>query len=110
MLLSVESPFAGAFAVGIGQGPRCYSVMVWCQAVLPASDENMCKRTIGVPQELVQILSFPRQHPGWRYRVSNSRLSAAHSSVEERTATSATDEYHQAKETKRGGMRTSRKS
>ena len=54
------------------QGPRCCTVNGLVHAVLPAS-RNMCKRTIGVPQELVEILSSPRQHPGWSYRVINSR-------------------------------------
>ena len=71
MLLSVERPFVGAFAVHI---PR--ATLLHCnglvQAVLPAS-RNMCKRTIEIPQELVEILSSPRQHPGWSYRVTNSR-------------------------------------
>ena len=43
------------------------------QAVLPASDWNMCKRTIVVPQELGRTLFAPRRIPGRRYRVTNSR-------------------------------------
>jgi len=71
MLLSVERPFAGAFAVHI---PRAMLLLRngLVQAVLPAS-RNMCKRIIGDPQELVEILSSPRQHPGRSYRVTNSR-------------------------------------
>jgi hypothetical protein len=63
MLLSVESPFAGAFAVHI---PRAMLLLRngLVQAVLSAS-RNMCKRTMEIPQELVEILSSPRQHPGW---------------------------------------------
>ena len=45
------------------------------QAVLPASDWNMCKRTIAVPQELGRTLFAPRRNPGRRYRTTNSRPS-----------------------------------
>ena len=31
-----------------------------------------------------EILSFPRKHPGWRYRVINSRLARRHSTARER--------------------------
>ncbi len=72
MLLSVERPFVGAFAFEI---PR--ATLLHCNglvhAVLPESDWNMCKRTIGVLQELGRSSSFPRSIPGWRYRVTNSR-------------------------------------
>ena len=71
MLLSVERPFVGAFAFEI---PR--ATLLHCNglvhAILPAS-RNMCKRTMEIPQELVEILSSPRQQPGWSYRVTNSR-------------------------------------
>ena len=43
------------------------------QTVLPASVWNMRKRITEVPQELGRVLLLPRQHPGWRYRVINSR-------------------------------------
>ena len=71
MLLSVERPFVGAFAFHI---PR--ATLLHCsglvRVVLPASG-TMCKRTIEIPQELGRSFSSPRQHPGWRYRVTNSR-------------------------------------
>ena len=57
MLLSVERPFVGAFAFDV---PR--AMLLHCnglvQAVLPASDWNMCKRTIEVPQELGRSCRF----------------------------------------------------
>jgi hypothetical protein len=51
MLLSVERPFVGAFAV-VQPGATLLHRNGLVQAVLPASDWNMCKRTIGIPQEL----------------------------------------------------------
>ncbi len=72
MLLSVERPFVGAFAV-VQPGATLLRRNGLVQAVLPASDWNMCKRAIGIPQELGRSSSFPRQIPGWRYRVTNSR-------------------------------------
>ncbi len=71
MLLSAERPIVGAFAVGIPRAVRLYRNGL-VQVVPPAS-RNMCKRTMGVPQELVEILSSPRQHSGRSYRVTNSR-------------------------------------
>ena len=72
MLLSFERPFVGAFAFEI---PR--ATLLHCNglvhAILPESDWNMCKRTIEVSQELGRSSSLPRQIPGWRYRVTNSR-------------------------------------
>ncbi len=72
MLLSVERPIVGAFAVEVPRATLLHRNGL-LRAVPPASDWNMCKRTIGVPQELWEILSFPRQNPGRRYRVNNSR-------------------------------------
>ena len=71
MLLSVERPFVGAFAVHIPRAMLLHCIGL-VQAVLPAS-RNMRKRTMVVPQELGRSSSFPRQIPGWRYRVTNSR-------------------------------------
>ena len=68
MLLSVERPFVGASALGRSGAtlPHCNGLV---QAVLPASDWNMCKRTIGVPQELVRSRHFlgniPAGVTGW---------------------------------------------
>ena len=72
MLLSFERPFVGAFAFVV-PGAMLLHRNGLVRAVLPESDWNMCKRTIGVPQELGRSSSFPRQIPGWRYRVTNSR-------------------------------------
>ncbi len=64
MLLSVERPFVGAFAVEI---PR--AMLLHCKesglvrAVLPASDWNMSKRTIGIPQELARSCRFLGEIP-----------------------------------------------
>ena len=55
MLLSVDRPIVGAFALG-----RSGATLLHCsglvQAVLPASDWNICKRTIEIPQELGRTL------------------------------------------------------
>ena len=51
MLSSVERPFVGAFAVEIPRATLRHCIGL-VQAVLPASDGNMCKRTIEIPQEL----------------------------------------------------------
>ncbi len=72
MLLSFERPFVGAFAFHIPRATPLYRNGL-VRAVLPESDWNMCKRTIGVPQELGRSSSLPRQIPGWRHRVTNSR-------------------------------------
>ena len=50
MLLSVERPFAGAFAVHIPRAMLLHRNGL-VQAVLSAS-RNMCKRTMEIPQEL----------------------------------------------------------
>jgi hypothetical protein len=63
MLLSVERPIVGAFAVHIPRAMLLHRNGL-VHAVLPAS-RNMCKRTMEIPQELVEILSSPRQYPGW---------------------------------------------
>jgi hypothetical protein len=71
MLLSVERPFVGAFAVHI---PRATLLLRngLVQAVLPASTEHVQTDNRGSPGTW-EILSFPRQHPGRSYRVTNSR-------------------------------------
>ena len=51
MLLSLERPFVGAFAFEI-PGATLLHRNGLVRAVLPGSDWNMGKRTIGVPQEL----------------------------------------------------------
>ena len=72
MLLSVERPNRGSLCLSMTRGHAAapYGLV---QAVLPASDWNMCKRTIVVPQELGRTLFAPRRIPGRRYRVTNSR-------------------------------------
>ena len=62
MLLSVERPFAGAFAF---RSPRaksrhCNGLVL---AILPASEWNMCRRTIGVLQELGRSCRFLSEVP-----------------------------------------------
>src|SRR5688572_14341425 len=57
MLLSVERPFAGAFAVRKTGAKPLYRIGL-VQAVLPASEWIMRKRTIGVPQELGRSCRF----------------------------------------------------
>ena len=72
MLLSVERPNRGSLCLSMTRG-HAAALYGLVQAVLPASDWNMCKRTIVVPQELGRTLFAPRRIPGWRYRVTNSR-------------------------------------
>ncbi len=57
MLLSFERPFVGAFAFHIPRATPLYRNGL-VRAVLPESDWNMCKRTIGVPQELGRSCHF----------------------------------------------------
>jgi len=83
MLLSFESPFAGASAVEIpGAMLRHCSGLV--PAVLPESDWNMCKRTREVPQELGRsgrsLNEIPAGEPG-----DQLQALMAHSSIGERT-------------------------
>ncbi len=61
MLLSVERPIVGAFAFHI-PGATLLHCNGLVQAVLPAS-KNMCKRTIGVPQELGRSCRFLGKFP-----------------------------------------------
>ena len=102
MLLSVERPFVGAFAFRLPRATLLHRNGL-VQAVLPASDWNMCKRTIGVPQELgrscfVSSANSRPEIPGYQLQAS-----AAHSSAGERTQR-VQPRYRQAKETKCGGM------
>ena len=64
MLLSVERPFVGAFAVRI-PGATLLHRNGLVQAVLPASEEHVQTDNGGSPGTW-EILSFPRQYPGWR--------------------------------------------
>jgi len=99
MLLSVERPFVGAFVVRPAGAMLLLRIGLG-QAVLPAS-RNMCRRTIGVPQELGRSCRFLGQP---RPEIPGDQLQAptVHSSVEERKER-VQPRYRQAKETKRGG-------
>ena len=101
MLLSVERPSVGAFAVHI---PR--ATLLHCtglvQAVLPASLEHVQTDNRGSPGTW-EILSPPRHHSRLEPPGDQLQASAAHSSVEERTQR-VQPRYRQAKETKCGGM------
>ena len=99
MLLSVERHFAGASAFHI-PGATLLHRNGLGQAVLPAS-RNMCRRTIGVPQELGRSCRFLGPS---RSEIPGDQLQAStgHSSVEERKER-VQARYRQAKETKRGG-------
>ncbi len=57
MLLSVERPFVGAFAFLLPRAMLLHRYGL-VQAVLPASVENMRKRTIEIPQELGSSCRF----------------------------------------------------
>ena len=87
------------------RGPRAMSrhCSGLVSAILPASVWNMCKRTIGVPQELGRSCLLLSENPGRRYRVINSRLRRP-----TRPPGSEQNEwtlrYRQAKATKCGGM------
>ena len=83
MLLSFERPFVGAFAVLVPRATLLHRNGL-VSAVLPESDWSMCKRTIGVLQELggpvVSLAKFRTEIPG-----DQLQASAAHSSAGERT-------------------------
>ena len=63
MLLSFERPFVGAFAVDRPRATLLHRNGL-VHAVLPESDWIMCKRTIGIPQELGRTLFAPRRITG----------------------------------------------
>ena len=108
MLLSVERPIVGAFALG-----RSRATLLHCnglvQAVLPASDWNMCKRTIEILQELGRTLFAPRRNPRPEIPGYQLQALAAHSSAKERKQR-VQPRYRQTKETKCGGMAAGRRS
>ena len=101
MLLSVERPFVGAFAVHI---PR--ATLLHCSglvhAVLPASIRTCANGQLRFPRNLgdpvVSSATSRLEIPG-----DQLQALAAHSSVEERKER-VQPKYRQAKETKRGGM------
>lgn len=62
MLLSFERPFVGAFAVLV-LGATLLHRNGLVSAVLPESDWSMCKRTIGVLQELGRSCRFLSEYP-----------------------------------------------
>ena len=71
MLLSFERPFVGAFAFEIPRATLQHRNGL-VHAVLPESTEHVQTDIRGSPGTW-EILSFPRQNPGRRYRVTNSR-------------------------------------
>ena len=101
MLLSFERPFVGAFAFVVPRAMLLHRNGL-VLAVLPESDWIMCKRTIGVPQELGRSCCFLGNNrmeiPGYQLQAL-----AAHSSAEEQTQR-VQPRYRQTKETKCGGM------
>jgi hypothetical protein len=62
MLLSFERPFVGAFAVLVPRATLLHRNGL-VSAVLPESDWSMCKRTIGVLQELGRSCHFLSEYP-----------------------------------------------
>ena len=108
MLLSVDRPVVGAFALGPSRATLLHRNGL-VQAVLPASDWNMCKRTIVVPQELERTLFAPRRISRLEIPGCQLQALAAHSSVRERKQR-VQPRYRQAKETKCGGMAAGRHS
>ena len=82
MLLSAERPIAGALAVGIPGATLLHRNGLVTESCRRRG--NMCKRMIGVPQELGSSCRFlsklPAGAPGYQLQAS-----AAHSSAEERT-------------------------
>ena len=83
MLLSFERPFVGAFAFVQPRATLLHRNGL-VRAVLPESDWNMCKRTIGVPQELARSCRFLSET---RLEIPGDQLQAptVHSSAGERT-------------------------
>ena len=100
MLLSVERPPRGSLCLWMTRG-HAAALYGLVHAVLPASDWNMCKRTIVVPQELGRPC---RSSANSRLEIPGDQLPAlaAHSSARERKQR-VYPRYRQAKETKCGG-------
>ena len=73
MLLSSERPFVGASAFCIPGATllRCNGLT---QTVLPESDWNMANGQLRFPRNLGESYICSSAIPGWRYRVTNSRL------------------------------------
>ena len=100
MLLSFERLIVGAFAFLI---PRAMLLLHngLVQAVLPES-KNMCKRTIGVPQELGRSCRLLGTFPAG---ATGSPTPGPGRALARRGAkTTSAPRYRQAKATKRGGM------
>jgi hypothetical protein len=85
MLLSVERPNRGSLCLSMTKG-HAAALHGLVRAVLPASDWNICKRTIEIPQELGRTLFYCSsansrlEIPGYQLQAS-----AVHSSAGERT-------------------------
>ena len=73
MLLSFESPFVGAFALVVPRATLLHRKGLMC-AVLPESDWNMANGQLRFPRNLGESYICSSAIPGWRYRVTNSRL------------------------------------
>ena len=64
MLLSVERPHRGSLCRWMSRG-HAAALYGLEHPVPPASDWNMCKRAIVVPQELGRTLFAPRKRAAW---------------------------------------------
>ncbi len=71
MLLSFERTISWEPSLLSYRGPRCYSLLVWCKQSC-RSRRTCANGQLGSPGTW-EVLSFPRQIPGWSYRVTNSR-------------------------------------
>jgi hypothetical protein len=73
MLLSAESPNRGSPCRVMTRG-HVAALYGLVQAVLPASVWNMANELLRFPRNLGESYFCSSAIPGWRYRVTNSRL------------------------------------
>ena len=90
MLLSVERPHRGSLCRWMSRG-HAAALYGLVHAVLPASDWNMCKRTMVVPQELGRTLFVSSANSRLEIPGDQLQALAAHSSAERAKATSASE-------------------